>query len=299
MSSPPQRLPENHGLAFCGDDKRGRFELSAMAARRLLAAHNRHGKPNSDVVRRWAGAADLRRAPQHRWIVDFPPEMDEREAELYERPYALIRRQVRPAWSARRHAWWIHGGSRPEMRVALAKRDRYIATPAAGRPRVFVWLGPDVLPDRSLAVFARDDDYFLGVIHSRYHDVWTRWAAAWARGPKTPFRYAPATCFETFPCPWPPATPLGKLTRVQEEQRTEIAQAARALGAQRSEWLGDRTDSKRTLTALYRVRPAWLQQTHLVLDEAVAAAYGWPADLSDDDVIQRLQTLNQQRAAGS
>jgi hypothetical protein len=184
------------------------------------------------------------------------------------------------------------------MRIALAKRDRFIATPAAGRSLVFVWLEPDVLPDRSLIVFARDDDYFLGVLHSRCHEVWTRWVAGQDQDPKAGFRYAAATCFETFPFPWPPAKPLGKLTRVQEDQRTTIGQIARAFDAQRGEWLGDRADKKRTLTALYNARPAWLIDAHALLDEAVAAAYGWPADLTDDELVRRLLALNQERASG-
>ena len=53
---------------------------------------------------------------------------------------------------------------------------------------------------------------------------------------------------------------------------------------------------KRTLTNLYNERPAWLANAHRELDEAVAAAYGWPADLSDDEVLSRLLALNQ--AAG-
>jgi hypothetical protein len=31
---------------------------------------------------------------------------------------------------------------------------------------------------------------------------------------------------------------------------------------------------------------------HRRLDEAVAAAYDWPADLSDDEVLERLFQLN-------
>jgi hypothetical protein len=108
-------------------------------------------------------------------------------------------------------------------------------------------------------------------------------------------RYTPTTCFETFPFPWPPGTPLGKLTRAQDDHRTVIAQAARALDAQRGEWLGDRTDPQRTLTALYNARPAWLQDAHAALDEAVAAAYGWPSDLSDDEAVARLLALNRER----
>jgi len=33
------------------------------------------------------------------------------------------------------------------------------------------------------------------------------------------------------------------------------------------------------------------------LDGAVAVAYGWPAELSDDEILKRLLTLNLQRAA--
>ena len=54
--------------------------------------------------------------------------------------------------------------------------------------------------------------------------------------------------------------------------------------------------AKRTLTDLYNQRPAWLDNLHRELDEAVAAAYGWPADLSDDEILERLFELNQERA---
>ncbi len=56
---------------------------------------------------------------------------------------------------------------------------------------------------------------------------------------------------------------------------------------------------KRTLTKLYNQRPAWLDNIHKELDEAVAAAYGWPADLSDEEIQARLFQLNQARAGRS
>ena len=49
---------------------------------------------------------------------------------------------------------------------------------------------------------------------------------------------------------------------------------------------------KRTLTNLYNVRPQWLADAHTELDAAVAAAYGWPADISDDDALQELLERN-------
>ncbi len=54
---------------------------------------------------------------------------------------------------------------------------------------------------------------------------------------------------------------------------------------------------QRTLTNLYNAKPTWLVNAHKTLDEAVAAAYGWPADLSDDEVLTRLYSLNQERLA--
>jgi hypothetical protein len=56
---------------------------------------------------------------------------------------------------------------------------------------------------------------------------------------------------------------------------------------------------KRTLTNLYNQRPPWLDHIHKELDGAVAAAYGWPADLSDDEILGRLFALNQARAGVS
>ena len=48
---------------------------------------------------------------------------------------------------------------------------------------------------------------------------------------------------------------------------------------------------KRTLTNLYNARPQWLADAHEALDAAVAAAYGWSADISDDEVLRELLAL--------
>lgn len=53
---------------------------------------------------------------------------------------------------------------------------------------------------------------------------------------------------------------------------------------------------RRTLTNLYNERPAWLDLAHKKLDAAVAAAYGWPDDLTDEEILSRLLALNLERA---
>jgi hypothetical protein len=51
----------------------------------------------------------------------------------------------------------------------------------------------------------------------------------------------------------------------------------------------------RTLTNLYNQRPAWLDNAHAELDRAVAAAYGWPEDISTEYALARLLELNRAR----
>ncbi|WP_217807263.1 type IIL restriction-modification enzyme MmeI [Methylomagnum ishizawai] len=56
---------------------------------------------------------------------------------------------------------------------------------------------------------------------------------------------------------------------------------------------------KRTLTHLYNTRPAWLDNAHKALDQAVAAAYGWTdytEAMSDAEILGRLLKLNLERA---
>jgi hypothetical protein len=53
----------------------------------------------------------------------------------------------------------------------------------------------------------------------------------------------------------------------------------------------------RTLTELYNQRPQWLLDAHRELDSAVAAAYGWTLDISDEDALKSLLALNRSRPA--
>ena len=53
---------------------------------------------------------------------------------------------------------------------------------------------------------------------------------------------------------------------------------------------------KRTLTNLHNVRPTWLDLAHKRLDEAVFAAYGWKSGLSDEEILEKLLSLNLERS---
>jgi len=89
----------------------------------------------------------------------------------------------------------------------------------------------------------------------------------------------------------------------KDDPRVEaIAAAARELVKKRDDWINPPDASteelkKRTLTNLYNENPTWLQDAHRTLDEAVFASYGWPNDMSDQEILTRLLQLNAERAS--
>ena len=287
------RLTENLGIAFMGDTKGGPFDIPFSVASDLINQPNPDGRKNYDVVLRRANGKDVTSRPSGTWIIDFGVTLPYAESALYEAPFEYVNTHVRPKRERSRSKisdWWIHERPRPEMRKALQGLERYIATPTTAKHRLFTWLTTEILPDHSLIVIARGDDLTFGVLHSRFHEAWARAMGTQLREMESGFRYTPTTCFETFPFPDP-----------AEDQREVIAEAAQELNKLREGWLNpaDMPETqlkKRTLTNLYNTRPTWLQLAHEKLDAAVARAYGWPADLADAEILERLLVLNLARA---
>jgi len=322
-----RKLAENAGVAFQGSKKVGPFEVSGEVTRRwLMEPSNANGRPNSDVLRpSWIGM-DVARQPRDMWIVDFTG-LTQSQAAFYVRPYAHVAQHVKPlrdknARDVRRLNWWLHGDAQPRMRTAIKMLERYIVTPEVSKHRIFMWAPRPVLPDSKLMVVARDDDVTFGILQSRLHEVWALATGSWHGVGNDP-RYTPSTTFETFP--FPPSLTLDRpaASYADNPHTQRIAAAAQTLVAARDHWLNppelvtrtpevvpgypDRllprgasaaaTLRTRTLTALYNTRGtpagAWLDGLHRTLDDAVAAAYGWPPDLPDTDILSRLLALNQ------
>jgi type II restriction/modification system DNA methylase subunit YeeA len=319
-------LPENAGVSFIGTQKNGAFDIPGEVARQwLLLPTNPNGRPNADVVRPWSNGMDVTRRSSDTWIVDFGVDTSEDEASLYEAPYEYIHGNVKPAREKNRdprvaRLWWLHEKARGEMRRALDGFARFIVTPIVARHRLFVWMDARVLPDKQLTVIARDDDTTFGVLHSRFHELWALRLCTFMGAGNDP-RYTPSTTFETFPFPDGLQPDRPAATYADDPRAIAVAEAARRLVALRDAWLNppewvrrepevvpglpDRLVpvspeaaielKKRTLTNLYNQKPQWLIKAHHALDAAVAAAYGWPAGIDDDDALARLLALNVER----
>jgi hypothetical protein len=204
--------------------------------------------------------------------------------------------------SSYRDNWWLFGEPRRDLRPALADLKRYIATVETAKHRVFQFLDKSILPDNMLVAIALDDAYYLGVLSSHFHVVWS--LAAGGTLEDRP-RYSKSRCFDPFP--FPEAT---------TNLKKQIRALADELDALRKQVLADRSDL--TLTAIYNVleeikggltlgkksqeikergNVLILKDIHDQIDAAVALAYGCPADLDDDQILTHLVELNAERIA--
>ena len=265
-------LAENEGLAFAGVRVRQGLIVDPDEAERMLAARNRHGKPNADVIRPYVDAEAMRMllsggaACPHdafrngqisgrvegnathlgngspSWIVDFPADMTPEEASLYEQPWHL--------WE--QAGGVLHARADP-MRIAVSRIEWFLAAPAGRALRGFAHFETPMLPGAGLVVIASDDDFVAAVLNSGVFDAWVH-----AHGGRLRVRH-----IASFPFPWAPRTERGALTREQLELRDRVMRAS--------------ADD---------------------LDDAAAAAYGWRDIASEADLIHRLRRAHESRRSG-
>ena len=323
-----QRLAMNAHVSYKGDEKGGPFNVPGDLARKWLQLPaNPNGRTNADVLKPWMNGMDLTRRPQGKWVIDFGLNMSEGDAALFEEPYQWIKEHVWPMRQqnrreAYREYWWKHAEPRPAMRAALNGLARYIVTPRVAKHRLFVWLDASVCPDSGTIAIARDDDITFGILHSRFHEAWSLRLGTWLGKGNDP-RYTSTTTFETFPFPEGLTPDIPAADYADDPRAVAIAEAARRLVELRDNWLNppewvewvdepvpgypkrpvprsgvEKELKERTLTNLYNKRPPWLANAHEELNDAVAAAYGWSPDISDDDVLQKLLALNIARSGG-
>lgn len=311
-------MPENKNIGFKGLEKGDSFEIEGSLARNfLLAPSNPNGKKNSEVLKPWLNGGDVTKRPSDKWIIDFHG-LSEDDASLFELPFKHVVENVK---KDRKH-WWLFRRSGTDVRLATATLKRFLVTVRVAKHRSFVWFNGKSIPDSRLFVISREDDVFFGLLTSRHHEIWSLATCSWHGVGNDP-TYNANSCFEAFPFP-EGLTPNLKPEAYTNPHAEAIAAAAVRLNELRENWLNP-TDlvqrlpevvpgypdrilpkddesakelKKRTLTNLYNLKPAWLVKAHERLDAAVASAYGWPADLSDDEILSRLFELNQARAQG-
>ena len=308
-----KELQANRGLASRGVSLHGSgFIVSPTEAEHLglgrVAGLERHIRPyrnGRDLVGRSRGVMviDLFGLPEEDVRRDFPAVY----AHLLEvvKPVRDQQAKRSPTRDAIEYAerWWTFGKPRSELREGLRGLDRYIATVETSRHRTFQFLDASVLPDNKLIAVASEDASLLAILSSRLHGVWALAAGGWLGVGNDPV-YVKSACFDRFAFPDFPSY-----------QRAGLRQIGDELDRTRKTLLADNPDL--TLTGLYNVlekvragaeltdaeadvkargRVLILKELHDQIDAAVFEAYGWPADLTDEQLLERLVAMNAERA---
>ena len=275
-------------------------------------------------IRPYLNGRDLTATSRDALVIDlFGLTADEVRSRFPE-VYQWVTERVKPERDhnnreSRKKNWWLFGEPNPKLREQLAGLPRFIATVETSKHRTFVFLDKNILPDNMLVNIASDDAFVLGVLSSRLHVLWA--LAAGGTLEDRP-RYNKTRCFEPFPFP-----------AASDEQKQTIRALAEQLDAHRKRQQALHPDL--TLTGMYNVLEklreieippnppltkggvsaasggilslkektiheqglvAILKQLHDELDAAVFAAYGWPATLSDAEILEKVVALNRERA---
>ncbi|MCH9049771.1 MAG: class I SAM-dependent DNA methyltransferase [Proteobacteria bacterium] len=262
----------------------------------------------TNLPRYWAGR-DITGKAKRRYVIDFFG-LSQSAASEFKSAYQWVLDRVKPKRDhvrrkGHRERWWVFGEPRPALRASLANLERYIVTSEVSKHRFFTFLNwPNDLIDGSVIAIAHNDAWIFGIVSSLIHETWAVRIGG-KMGVGNDPRYQNDQVFDPFPFPDPP-----------EDVKARIRDLGERLDSLRKEVL--EKHKQLTMTGLYNVlekvrsgealtdadRDVYeagfvgvLKQIHDDLDAAIAEAYGWPADLSDEEVLERLVALNHERAA--
>ncbi|OYU19700.1 MAG: SAM-dependent methyltransferase [Rhodobacteraceae bacterium PARR1] len=274
-----------------------------------LEAHDLYRREiEAKVIRRYLNGREFIEGAPPRFIIDFTGMTLEEVRDFSPALFQRVLDTVKPVRDAvkrqtRRERWWIYSEPNVTMRPMFDGLDRYIVTCRTAKHRLFGFLDVDILPDAKLIAIGLDDAAALSVLSSRFHVTWSDAAGGWL-GVGNDSNYNHAQCFNPFPFP-----------DASEAQKATLRALGEELDAHRKD--RQKAHPKLTLTAMYNVLEklrageriegkdkevydqgliGLLKDIHDRIDAAVAAAYGWPLSLSDDDILLRLVALNRERA---
>lgn len=258
------------------------------------------------LIKQYINGRDLTQTSRNAYIIDCYGVSIEEIKNNYPVIYQWLLEKVYPERMVERDLkikdkWWIFERPRPDLRSAINNVKRYIGTVQTSKHRIFVFINSDVLPDQQVIAVSVGDAYFLGVLSSSIHVKWCLSAGGTLEDRP---RYNNSVCFDPFPFPDP--TP---------EQKQKIRELGERLDAHRKQVQAAHPDI--TITGMYnlleklragepftdadrdynnRALVSTLKQIHDELDHAVLDAYGWPHDITDEQILENLVALNAQRA---
>ncbi|WP_332700942.1 class I SAM-dependent DNA methyltransferase [Devosia sp.] len=302
-----QALAANDGLSCNGVMLAGEgFVVPRAIADHLRAIDATHDP--SMAIFPHVGGSELTQRRRGDFVIDFYGLSQSEARQRFPASFQHVLEAVKPerdrnADKGFREKWWLFGRTRPQIRIANKDLDRYIATTRTSKHRFFQFLGCSDIANHEIIVISSADAQHLAVLSSSIHTSWALRAGGWLGVGNDP-RYNKASTFDPYPFPDP-----------DEVTGTSLRDLGEELDATRKLVLAEHPDL--TLTGLYnliekvkagtpltpaeedakqRGRVLILKELHDQIDTLTAQAYGWPADLTDEQILERLVALNAERA---
>jgi hypothetical protein len=296
-------LQANSGLAFTGMYPLGQgFVLDHQD----LAAATGDDPAERRFLRPFVTARDLTQVTRGTVVIDLFPLADEAARHAAPHLFQWLLNRVKPQRDEDKREnyrirWWLFAEARPGLRQAVSKIPRFVVVPRTAKHFSFQFVPPYTVPDSTVVALATPSALALGVLSSRIHLAWA--LATGGRLEDRP-RYQHASTFNRFPFP--------VCTDAQDQRIRDLGEA---LDAHRK--LRQAEHSDLTMTGMYNVLEklrsgevltakeknihekglvSVLKKLHDDLDDAVFDAYGWPHDLTDEQILERLVALNAERA---
>lgn len=299
-------LRANEGLCSPGVKLHGAGFIVTRQEAEHLGLGKRQGLDT--YIRPYRNGRDLAGVARGVLVIDLFPLKADQVRSSYPEVYQRIVELVKPHrdtnnMAFRRENWWWFGATHEMYRSFKLGLKRYICTPETSKHRWFVFLDGEILADNMLTNIGTDDALCLGVLSSRIHVIWALAAGGWLGVGNDP-RYSKSRCFDPFPFP-----------ECSEELKAQIRAVSEELDAHRKARQAEHP--KLTLTQMYNVFEKLnsgealseseehikedglvliLKELHERLDKLVFQAYGWSEDLRDEQILERLVALNQERA---
>lgn len=244
---------------------------------------------------------------RHSYVIDLFG-LSEAEARSFPRLYQHVYDNVVADRATNREQrvirdWWLFRRSGIKIRKALSGLTRFIGTTRTAKYRVFQFLPSGLAAESKIVVIATEAASVLGVLSSRIHIVFATRIGGWLGVGNDP-TYNHTDCFNKFPFPELNPAASSNISRIAEEldshRKSRLAEHANLTITDLYNVL-ERLRSGESLSAAERaIHEAGLvtvlKQLHDELDTAVFDAYGWPVSLSDQEILERLVTLNASRA---
>lgn len=298
-------LRANDGLCSRGVPLHGAGFIVSQQLAKALGLGLRDGLEKH--IRRYCNGRDLMARTRGAMVIDLDGLNESEVRQRYPEVYQHILYTVKPERDKnneeyRRVNWWLFGRKNTIMRGFLAEIPRYIVTVETAKHRVFQFLDSSIIPDNKLVTIGTASEFYLGILASKVNMAWCKAVGGLLEDRPV---YVKTSCFDPFP--FPDASPA---------QKQRIGALAEELDAIRKQVLAQYADL--TLTGLYNLRDKvrkaepldmveqdqrqrglidLICELHDRIDDEVADAYGWPRDLSDEQIVARLVELNAQRHA--